>query len=120
MTVIQRSEPVLRRMLQGYGIAPNPNRLDMLRLLQERGVRILTRTAVLEITDRGVVVADDAGNVKEIEADTVAVAVGLRSNNELFEALYGHLPEVYAVGDCVAPRVVLNAIWEGYRVARLI
>ncbi len=42
------------------------------------------------------------------------------STNELTEELSGLMPEVYAIGDCVRPRHVLNAIWEGYRTAYLI
>lgn len=120
VVVVEVMDQVLHGMTSGYGIAPNPNRLDMLRLLQEKGVRVLTRTKVLEIADGKALLLGEKGDPAELEVDTVAVAVGLRPNNELFEALYGDLPEVYAVGDCVTPRVVLNAIWEGYRVARLI
>ncbi len=28
--------------------------------------------------------------------------------------------EIYSIGDCVEPRKLLNAIWEGFRSARLI
>ena len=53
-------------------------------------------------------------------ADTVVLAVGLKPNNGLWETLSGEVREIYAIGDCVKPRRVLNAIWEGFRTARLI
>jgi pyruvate/2-oxoglutarate dehydrogenase complex dihydrolipoamide dehydrogenase (E3) component len=36
------------------------------------------------------------------------------------EELKDMIPEVYAIGDCIRPRHVMSAIWEGYRTARLI
>ena len=42
-------------------------------------------------------------------------------NSDLYDSLRDRLPEeVYRVGDCVRPRRVMEAVWEGYRVARLI
>ena len=54
------------------------------------------------------------------DADTVVYALGLQPCKGLAEALKDKVPEVYAIGDCVEARKVLNAVWEGYRVARLI
>jgi hypothetical protein len=48
------------------------------------------------------------------------LAVRLESNDALFEAVQGKVPEVYAIGDCVESRMVMQAIWEGFRTARLI
>ncbi|MFH1955244.1 MAG: FAD-dependent oxidoreductase [Pseudomonadota bacterium] len=53
--------------------------------------------------------------------DTVVLALGQRTNNALFQSLETEKDfEVYGVGDCVAPRTVLEAIHEGERVGRLI
>ena len=30
------------------------------------------------------------------------------------------MPEMYAIGDCVETRKIINAIWEGFRIARLV
>ena len=53
-------------------------------------------------------------------ADTIVLAVGLMPQRELVEAVQNKVPEVYAIGDCVEPRKVINAIWEGFRTSRLI
>jgi hypothetical protein len=50
----------------------------------------------------------------------VVLAVGLTPNSDLEEALKGEPFEIHAIGDCVKPRKVIDAIWEGFRVARLI
>jgi hypothetical protein len=51
-----------------------------------------------------------------IPVDTVVVAKKLRADKELQESLEGEVDELYAVGDCVAPRKAINAIHEGFRV----
>jgi 2-enoate reductase len=48
------------------------------------------------------------------DVDTVVMATGYRSNNGLFQELKGQVGELYAVGDCVLPRRVLDAINESY------
>ncbi len=96
------------------------NRMHLLKLLTEANVEILTDTMVLEITDEGIATADKYGKRSIREADTVVLAVGLKPDRKLLETLKDKLPKVYAIGDCVEPRKVINAIWEGFRTARLI
>lgn len=92
------------------------NALDLIKLLDDHKVKILNNNRVIRITETGV----DSAH-QHFDADTIVLAVGMQSNNEIpLEALAGRVPEVYAIGDCVRPRHVLNAIWEGYRTAYLI
>lgn len=86
-----------------------------LRKLREAGVTIMTKTLVREITKEGVVL-DDNGKPKTLPADTVVLAVGARSDRELVEALSTGKMEVYAVGDCVAPRKIVEATSQGFHV----
>jgi 2-enoate reductase len=96
------------------------NRTHLVKLLADAKVRVLTQTQALEIADRGVVIADKSGRRSMLEADTVVLALGLKRNERLLESVRGKVPEVYTVGDCVEPRKVINAIWDGFRTARLI
>ncbi len=41
-------------------------------------------------------------------------AVGMRAENTLYEQLREVMEEVYAVGDCVRPRQVNQAVHEAY------
>jgi 2-enoate reductase len=97
-----------------------PNRMHLLKLLADANVRVLTGTRVLEITDEGIIIMDNRDERSAVKADTIALAVGLRSNNRLSEALNDKVSEIYAIGDCVEPRRLINAVWEGFRTARLI
>ncbi len=70
--------------------------------------------------DDGVRIVGQDGHRRALEAETVVLAVGLRSNNGLYADLSEKRTEVYSIGDCREPRKVINAIWEGFRIARLI
>lgn len=72
----------------------------------------------VEITDKGLTIIDKDGNQRTLEADTIATALPLKPNNELLNALKGKVPEVYTIGDCNEPRLILHAIADGYRVAQ--
>ncbi|MBA7634825.1 Cinnamate reductase [subsurface metagenome] len=113
LTIIEMLDGV---MLDMY----SANRMHLLKLLADADVNILTETKCLEITDNGITIADKYGKRSTLEADTVVLAVGLKSTEGLLEALKDKIPEVYAIGDCVEPRKVINAIWEGFRTARLV
>jgi 2-enoate reductase len=113
VTVIEILDSVMRDMCI-------QNRVHMLMLLADAKAEILTDTKVLEITDAGVVIVGNDGKRVNLEADTVVLALGLEPNGSLTESLKGKVPEVYAVGDCVEPRIVINAIHEGFHTARRI
>lgn len=95
------------------------NRNHLLHLLAAANVTILTDTKVVEITAKGLVAADRADKRRRLEADTVMLAAGYIPNRLLFEAVKDKVPEVYAVGDCVQPRKIIDAIWEGFGAARV-
>jgi len=50
----------------------------------------------------------------------IVTALPLRPNAELTRAMTGKALEVYAVGDCSEPRFIMDAIGDGYRIARAI
>jgi 2-enoate reductase len=95
------------------------NREHMKKLLADNGVRILTETKVLEITEVGIEIADRYNKRDVLKADTVVLAAGFKPNDSLSEALKDKVPEIYILGDCVMPRRVIHAVWEGFRFARL-
>jgi len=96
------------------------NRMHMMELLAENKVKILTETSVAEIEDDSVVLVDKEYKRSKLENDTVVIALGLEPNKELETALGDAVPETHAIGDCVGPRKVIDAVWEGFRFARLV
>ena len=96
------------------------NRDQLMMMLAERNIEMLTNTTTSEIIDGGVIVNGKSGEKRELKADGVVLAVGLESQDSLQQALMGKVAELRAIGDCVQPRKVIDAIWEGFRFARLI
>lgn len=96
-----------------------PGRIQLLEMLGEAKVKVLTNTKLLEITGEGVIIESN-GQKTILEADSVVLAVGLKPETALSEELRDRVPELYTIGDCVEPRRLINAVWEAYRTARLI
>jgi mycofactocin system FadH/OYE family oxidoreductase 2 len=87
-----------------------------------KGVVLTPCTELRAVEGSTVVVVNVfSGAERRIESvDTVVLATGSRSTDALYRALKGHVPELHAAGDCVAPRGVHQAILDGTRVARAI
>ena len=87
-------------------------------LLQQYPIDIHYERRLKEITDDGVIVVSPDGVEHKLEGDTVILAAGLKPNRELWEALKEKAENVYAIGDCVEPRAIFDAIHEGHFIAR--
>lgn len=83
--------------------------------LKKMDIRMETHTTVEAVTDGGVMV-NRKGIPDFIEADFVILAVGLKSDPELPEKFRSAAPEVFFIGDCVEPRMIKEAIEEGFAV----
>ncbi|MDP2643738.1 MAG: hypothetical protein Q8P24_02245 [Desulfobacterales bacterium] len=58
------------------------------------------------------------GNKEMITADTIVLSQGMTPRKELAAALQGNVKGLYIVGDCLEPRRMIHAIWEGFHAAR--
>lgn len=85
------------------------------RIMKDK-LEVLTGVKVEEIKDGSIVVVDKKGVREEIEADTVIVAVGMKTNNKLYEDIKANCKtEVYTIGDCVKPGKIFDAMHTGYK-----
>lgn len=96
---------------------PGCTRTLLLRRLEEKGVIMMPRVNYEEITQAGLVVSSGESRRTLLKADSIVLAVGASPNNYLYHQLKGRVSECYAVGDCVSPRHLLEAIEEGADVA---
>ncbi|MGN8245781.1 FAD-dependent oxidoreductase [Cellulomonas soli] len=108
VTLVEMADEIARDMLL-------INRITLLRQLAEHGVTSLTGHAVSAVDAHGVRVSGPDGE-RTIEADTVVTAFGVRPAVALVEALAGRA-DVHAIGDCVKPAKVGEAINAGFTVA---
>ncbi len=95
------------------------NKWMLEKMLREAGVTILTGSKVVRISDKGVVIQRDAEETA-LKADTVVLSVGLTAQRSLAESLDNEVKSLHVIGDCVDPREIKSAIWEGYNAARII
>jgi thioredoxin reductase len=58
------------------------------------------------------------GKETALEADSVVLATGPKANDGLYFELKGRVPNLHRIGDCVAPRKLDHAIYEGYVAGR--
>jgi 2,4-dienoyl-CoA reductase (NADPH2) len=92
--------------------------IRLFRWLAKKGVTMMTEVRYDEITDKGISIITKDGKRQILEVDTVIPVLPLAPNTGLFESLKGKVPEVYCVGDCREPHARLEAVADGYRVAR--
>ena len=87
-----------------------------------KNVTLTPHTDLVAVEGSAVVVANVYTRAeRRIEGvDTVVLSMGSRSTDALYRALKGQVPALHAIGDCVAPRGIHEAILEGTRVARML
>ncbi|HWN03554.1 MAG TPA: hypothetical protein VNQ72_11105 [Candidatus Dormibacteraeota bacterium] len=80
-----------------------------------KGVTFTPHTDLIAVEGSAVVVANTYTRAeRRLEAvDTVVLSMGSRSTDTLYRALKGKVPALHAIGDCVAPRGVHQAILRG-------
>ena len=86
--------------LEGFAAGmPYFPRLDLLKSLDQRGVRLLPERRVERFTARGAVLSGPDGTMEE-EADTCVIALGVRADTTLLDQLREKYPlEVLSAGD---------------------
>lgn len=94
----------------------------LLTRLLKKGVAISPYTGVRSIRGNQVTVFNAySGEERTIDdVDTVVLAMGKTANDSLYYALKGKVKELYRIGDCVAPRQMDKAIYEGNKVGRIL
>ena len=89
----------------------------MRKLVKDHGIRVVTNASVEEISSNGVHIA--VGEDRSIiDVDTVVMAVGLRSHNDLYKELEGSVAELYLIGDAKEPGKAQDAIFQGATIGR--
>jgi 2,4-dienoyl-CoA reductase-like NADH-dependent reductase (Old Yellow Enzyme family)/thioredoxin reductase len=110
---------VEKRKKIGFGL-PTGIRFHLENRLKAAHVKMLTRTVVLDISEKRMQVKTK-GSVKELTGfDTVITAVGDTSNNDLARDLRNFDRPVHVIGDANEPRGIKAAIAEGAAAARRI
>jgi len=87
---------------------------------KKKGVTMMSGVKYVEITDKGLTIINKEGERQTIEADSIVPAMPLAPDTQLLKSLEEKVPEIYAIGDCRQPLLIVDAIADGWRVARVI
>jgi pyruvate/2-oxoglutarate dehydrogenase complex dihydrolipoamide dehydrogenase (E3) component len=85
--------------------------------LKAKGVHVLTQTKAVRF-EKGALWVETPQGTRKLEGfDTIVVALGSVSNDEMAERLRGKASEFYVIGDALKPREVMEAVFEGEEIA---
>jgi len=103
----------------GEGLIPErKNRLFS--WFRKKGVTMMSGVKYEEITNEGLTITTKEGNRLTLQADTIIPAIPLRPNTDLLKTFRGRVPEIYLIGDCKEPRMIPEAIADGWKIANTI
>jgi dimethylamine/trimethylamine dehydrogenase len=96
------------------------------RRLHASGIRMRTGVLPVSIEAGRITAVDDFEDTLELQADGIVLVTQRLSDEALYLELRGDaaaleaegIEAVYRVGDCVAPQLIADAIFDGHRLAR--
>ena len=88
--------------------------------LEQKGVQLLSGVKYEEITDKGLIITTKEGEKKILAADTIFPSLSMVPDTELVKSLKETAPEIYQIGDCGNPALIIDAIGDGSRIGRAI
>ena len=99
----------------------NHLRFQLFWWFRKKGVTMINGVQkYVAINDKGLVILTAEGYNQTIEADSIVPAVPIQPDTALFPSLEGKVPELYSIGDCHEPKLIVDAIGDGFRIGRSI
>lgn len=115
-------EVVTQTLYVGQDLGVTLDLENWYRQARRLGIRCTPNHSVLSIEDRVVTALHNySGQIIQFpQVDTIVLAVHRRPECSLYSALKPSVPELYRIGDCVAPRRAHAAIIEGEKAGRAV
>ena len=104
---------ILRRGNEVASKVGPSSRVPLLARLKQQGVTMLTGVTYHQLAANELTITTKEGVRQTLEADTIVLAAGAVPNRELYQKIKDRIATVKAVGDCVSPRNIREAIAEG-------
>ena len=86
----------------------------------KRECPLLSGVKYEEITDKGLTITTKEGEKRILAADTILPALAMAPDTEFVKSLKETAPEIYQIGDCGNPALIIDAIGDGSRIGRAI
>ena len=113
VTVVDTDEEMGKGVVQNY-------KVRLFWWLEQKGVPLFSGVKYEEITDKGLTITTREGEKRILAADTILPALAMTPDTGFVKSLEGAAPEIYQIGDCGNPALILDAIGEGSRIGRAI
>jgi NADPH-dependent 2,4-dienoyl-CoA reductase/sulfur reductase-like enzyme len=107
VTVVRRGPQVLTKA----GVIIQMRLLDE---LGRKGVELITGVKYEGFGRDGLTIRTEAGELRNLVANTYVLATGARSNSDLVPVLKERFNNVYVIGDSLEPRHIRDAMVEGF------
>ena len=111
VTVVETAEKMGKMVIENH-------KVRLFGWLAQKGVILYTGVKYEEITDKGLTIITKEGEKKTLAADTILPALPMVPDTELMKSLKGTAPEIYQIGDCGDPALIIDAIGDGSRIGR--
>ena len=95
------------------------NRKMLLEEMKKCKVEIMVNTMVRKASQQQIHAITDGKEIV-LPAGVVILAIGRKANDQLNEKARELVDEVYVIGDSLSPRKIKDAIWEAYKIGRVI
>lgn len=102
--------------LIGEGL-PRRKQMRLVEWLAEKGTVIIKEAKPVEVTEKGLMIVTKDGQKQLIEADTIVPALPYKPNTDLYNSLKDKVREIYLIGDGSDPRLILDAVSDGWKTA---
>ena len=110
VTIMRRGTEVATK------VGPNI-RAPLLKRLEEKDVTMLTGIRYQRVTEQGLEITTREGQAKTLPADTIVLAAGSTSEQQLYQEIKDKIASIYLVGDAMSPRTIGDAISEAHQAA---
>lgn len=86
----------------------------------DQGIEMITNSIVRSIGENSVTIFNHYSDREQVLEDIGAVVLVShpKAREELYHRIEGKVPEVYRIGDSLAPRRIEHAIFDGFKVGR--
>ncbi len=105
---------VVRRSRDALAAEQGMNLMKAFFYCDDAGVKFVEGASLVECMPEGAKVRYKSGEEELIDCDTVVLSLGLKPCVSEVDSFREAIPNVYVIGDCKKPRLVNDAIREGF------
>ncbi len=87
-------------------------------MIRQENIGVIAKARVVSI-DAESITYEQGEKESVISCNTVVIAAGYKSNNELAQALKGKVKDISVIGDASKPGKIITAVHEGYHAIRM-